>query len=381
MQVFLLHSVSSKLCVPAVRQVRRVYDEFQVAIYGENTYITVNGFHRGKAGAEPDLAGFRALSMEKKVEICSVPLSQPYFTYTILLIWTVTCLAEIRRAVRLLFSTLLSVPTVLVVEDVLKEKTITGMTRGMKAFIGVFCFLPRIAAAMLLNYLGCRWLLSTANLQDLFLNSLALEFMVVLPELLYNTFATDRGKRLTEETMLTAGEKAAVPLKGSIKSLLLSLTWVVFAVAWVYVYMVYVQSVLPGLELFVMIPINVGVPINIGCGPSSKCPAVKALRCEYAFKAKRSIPEDDITGDLDTASANAVFGHVEAEAERRAKEKRHETDARDDQADRMKSEMQGMMRMQQQGMEMIIGNRGDEAEAKEDKEKKSKKHKKRSLSQ
>ena len=55
------------------------------------------------------------------------------------------------------------------------------------------------------------------------------------------------------------------------------------------------------------------------------------------------------------ASANAVFGHVEAEAERRAKEKRHETDARDDQADRMKSEMQGMMRMQQQGMEMIIG--------------------------
>ncbi|CAE7231532.1 unnamed protein product [Symbiodinium sp. CCMP2592] len=35
MQVFLLHSVSSKLCVPAVRQVRRVYDEFQVAIYGE----------------------------------------------------------------------------------------------------------------------------------------------------------------------------------------------------------------------------------------------------------------------------------------------------------------------------------------------------------
>ncbi|CAE7664632.1 unnamed protein product [Symbiodinium sp. CCMP2456] len=246
MQVFLLHSVSSKLCVPAVRQVRRVYDEFQVAIYGENTYITINGFHRGKAGAEPDLAGFRALSMEKKVEICSVPLSQPYFTYTILLIWTVTCLAEIRRAVRLLFSTLLSVPTVLVVEDVLKDKTITGMTRGMKAFIGVFCFLPRIAAAVLLNYLGCRWLLSTANLQDLFLNSLALEFMVVLPELLYNTFATDRGKRLTEETMLTAGEKAAAPLKGSIKSLLLSLMWVAFAVVWVYVYMVYVQSVLPG---------------------------------------------------------------------------------------------------------------------------------------
>ena len=36
----------------------------------------------------------------------------------------------------------------------------------MKVFIGAFCFLPRIAAAMLLNYLGCRWLLSTANLQE-----------------------------------------------------------------------------------------------------------------------------------------------------------------------------------------------------------------------
>ncbi|CAE7709240.1 unnamed protein product, partial [Symbiodinium microadriaticum] len=194
MQVFLLQSVSTKLCNPAVREVREIYDKFQTAIYGENTYITVNGFHRGKDAAEVNMEGFRALAQDTKVAICSVPLSQPYFTYTILLIWTMTCLAEIRRAVRLLYATLISIPTVTYVEEVLEETTIKGMTRGMKFFIGIFCFLPRIAATMLLNFLGCRWLLSTVSLQDLFLNSLALEFMVVLPELLYNTFATDRGE-------------------------------------------------------------------------------------------------------------------------------------------------------------------------------------------
>ena len=40
------------------------------------------------------------------------------------------------------------------------------MPRGMKFFIGIFCFLPRIAATMLLNFLGCRWLLSTVSLQE-----------------------------------------------------------------------------------------------------------------------------------------------------------------------------------------------------------------------
>ncbi|CAE7231526.1 unnamed protein product [Symbiodinium sp. CCMP2592] len=113
----------------------------------------------------------------------------------------------------------------------------------MKCFIGAFCFYPRIAATMLLNYLGCRWLLSTTNLEDLFLNSLALEFMVILPELLYNSFATTRGRKLTEATMLTAGDPAAMP-KGT--SLVISLIWVAVAVVWVYLYMVYLQSVLPG---------------------------------------------------------------------------------------------------------------------------------------
>lgn len=243
MQVFLLYSVSSKLCVPAVRQIRHIYDEFQVAIYGENTYITGNGFHRGMKGVEPNMTGFNSLPIDKKVEICSVPLSQPYFTYTILLIWTMTCLAEIRRAVKLLFTTLVNVPTVKRVEHVLDDKTIVGYTRGMKCFIGAFCFYPRIAATMLLNYLGCRWLLSTTNLEDLFLNSLALEFMVILPELLYNSFATTRGRKLTEATMLTAGDPAAMP-KGT--SLVISLVWVAVAVIWVYLYMVYLQSVLPG---------------------------------------------------------------------------------------------------------------------------------------
>ena len=48
-------------------------------------------------------------------------------------------------------------------------------------------------------------------------------------------------------------------------------------------------------------------------------------------------------------SANIVFAPVEAEASR----SRNETSARDGEISRMKSEMQEMMRIQQQGMELL----------------------------
>ncbi|CAE7254698.1 unnamed protein product [Symbiodinium natans] len=251
LQVFLLQAVSSKLCVPAMRHIRQIYDNYQIAVYGENnTYVTVNGFHRGIDGAELHLQGFMALPLETKVEVCSVPLSQPHFTYCILLIWTMTCFAEIRATMRLFYFALVSIDTVDRVKDCIVEreeghKAIVGVTQGVRYFMGITCFFPRIASTLFLNYLGCRWLVSTASLQDLFLNSLALEFMLLLPELIYRTFATDRAWKLTE-TIMIGGNSLQLPKEGT--GLMVSLFWVVLAIVWVYVYMVYIQQVLPGYK-------------------------------------------------------------------------------------------------------------------------------------
>ena len=52
-------------------------------------------------------------------------------------------------------------------------------------------------------------------------------------------------------------------------------------------------------------------------------------------------------------SANIVFAQVEAEAECRESRSRNETNARDDEIARLKSDMQEMMRIQQQRMELL----------------------------
>ena len=244
LQVFLLFCVSSMLCGPATLEIRQVYGDYERAVY-DKIELSRNGYPRGLPGEEPNHAYFLKMDMDEKQKVCGVPLSQPLFTFTLLFIWTLTCIAEIRATVRLGYALLWLTPIKSNVEDCIEQteesRVIVGLTKGMKVSLSLICFLPRLLALAALNFLGCRWLLSTVSLQDLFLNSLALEFILVLPELLYKTFSSHRSMMRTEGTFVQQRWYSHLDLMGVVSSVF----WGFLAAAWVYMYMYYLQQVLP----------------------------------------------------------------------------------------------------------------------------------------
>lgn len=245
LQVFLLYGISTMLCGPSVKEIRQAYSLYEKALYGAEVEETVNGFWRGKTGAVPNEEAFSSLSSSDQAKICNIPLSQPLFTASIVFIWTLTCIAEVRSASILAYDLLWVTPIAPVTQCLdhgPSNRTIVGLTRGMKASLCMGCFLPRICAALLLNLLGCHWILSSTDLPALFLDALALEFIVLLPELLYRTFASERSMLRTQSTFVQAGEIVEV----SVMDILHVFMWGIFAILWTYIYMFHLQPILPG---------------------------------------------------------------------------------------------------------------------------------------
>jgi len=118
---------------------------------------------------------------------------------------------------------------------------VIGLTFAMKTVIAFFCLFPRIVSVSVLNLLGCRWLMATNSLSDVLLNALALEFMMVLKELLYTTLASTRNKFLTENTLFMAPGPGNLGIAGVVGSM----AWAIVACLWVYLYIFHFQRVLP----------------------------------------------------------------------------------------------------------------------------------------
>ena len=53
---------------------------------------------------------------------------------------------------------------------------IVAVNRTARILVTIFVLLPKIAVAVMLTYIGCRWLAATQSFGDLILNALALEF-------------------------------------------------------------------------------------------------------------------------------------------------------------------------------------------------------------
>lgn len=121
------------------------------------------------------------------------------------------------------------------------ETTITGLTLTLKSLLTVFCLLPQAITVILVNWLGCRWLMATNKLDDFVLNALALEFVLVLPELLYKTMATKRSIHITKTTLVRARSLGEISMSGILGAML----WLLMSMIWVYAYIHYFQTVLP----------------------------------------------------------------------------------------------------------------------------------------
>jgi len=247
LQFFLLVAVSRLLTAPACLSIRRTYGKYEELMYPNHTKLTVNGFPRGIPGYRVD-ENFLKMSRDEQEQVCEVPLSHPWYLASILFIWTLTCLVECRTifetAVRLLWRT----PTVATEAEVIRpgegdhEVQVAGLTRFMKAVIGIFIVLPRMATLLALNYLGCRWLTATLGLGDVLLNGLALEFLVLLKELLYNVCISHRNRVATQRLLVKPFRDVN---RASFCTFFDAQVWGLISIIWALLYVFHIQMVLP----------------------------------------------------------------------------------------------------------------------------------------
>eukprot|EP00929_Paragymnodinium_shiwhaense_P093549 TRINITY_DN5373_c0_g1_i1.p1 TRINITY_DN5373_c0_g1~~TRINITY_DN5373_c0_g1_i1.p1 ORF type:complete len:258 (+),score=39.87 TRINITY_DN5373_c0_g1_i1:1-774(+) len=233
--------------MPAVMSIRSSYDAFVKDMYGDNTVLYEGQYLRGIQGDE-HIKNFGNLDKDMQTTICNIPLSYPRFLQVVLLIWTMTCVGEIRKCTENLVFYLWHVPTLndmtgSIIENPedQRQKLVQGLTAGLKAMIALGILLPRVLLTALLMWVGCRWLTATASFGDVIINSIALEFILLTKDLVYVSMVPQRSKIDVQNTVI----KVSTVHVASLQAFLVPLLWLVASIAWVFVYSDHLQHVIP----------------------------------------------------------------------------------------------------------------------------------------
>merc|ERR1712124_13962 len=83
----------------AVHDIRISYNEYEIAMYGNDTSrmdVTVNGYYRGRPQYF-NVSLFSTLDDKLRLQACRIPLSQPLFFGCILWTWTTVCLGALGK--------------------------------------------------------------------------------------------------------------------------------------------------------------------------------------------------------------------------------------------------------------------------------------------
>jgi len=247
-QIMVLTYITKFAAARAVHNIRGAYDVFEVTLYDNKIYKTANGWSRGTDDVFFKADLFAKLSDDAKENACRIPLSQPGYLGIVLFVWTLLILGEIRQTLLLFFRLVLQLDSTTSMADSCTsaddsdEMIITKLTRPVKSVISLFIILPRLFIAAYLLWLGCRWLAATNDFQSLILNAVALEFVLLTKELLFNTLVSDRSQRDTRRMQVSVESESQNP---SPWAFLGTFLWGICAIAWVYLYIYDLQQVLP----------------------------------------------------------------------------------------------------------------------------------------
>eukprot|EP00933_Yihiella_yeosuensis_P026177 TRINITY_DN20302_c0_g2_i1.p1 TRINITY_DN20302_c0_g2~~TRINITY_DN20302_c0_g2_i1.p1 ORF type:complete len:480 (-),score=79.45 TRINITY_DN20302_c0_g2_i1:130-1569(-) len=251
LQIIIILQMQALVAARAVTVIREIYDRFEFVMYGSDEshcYLTANGFHRGKSEEYFNIANFDKLNDGEKESCCSIPFSQMGLLVPILFIWSLTIVSDLRRCGDLFVRLIISTPTVASMKDSTEDRCcgeehlVVGLTKEVKGLLLFTCIIPRFFIGWYLLWLGCRWLAATPSFTDLLLNSVALEFVVLLKDALYVAAVPDRNKRATQTTMIQPWSQTE---PANYRVFLSSFALIGAAYAWVYYYIYRFQAVLP----------------------------------------------------------------------------------------------------------------------------------------
>lgn len=250
LQIFVISQMQALVASRAVTEIRQIYGRYEFVMYGADVthnYLTPNGFPRGLDKQYFDMSNFARLTDEEKDLACNIPFSQMQILVPILFIWTLTIVADLRRCGDLFVRLILSTPSITSMKDAVVEgegecEIVVGLTKEVKALLALTCMIPRWIIDVYLLWLGCRWLCATPNFGDLLLNSVALEFIVLLKDTLFIGVVPDRNKRATQNTLIQPWQKKE-PANYRVFLSAFLLVFVSFSCVFYYIYRF--QAVLP----------------------------------------------------------------------------------------------------------------------------------------
>lgn len=245
LQLFILYNVNHYIVQNAVHDAQVNYARFHHEVFDKEGVFSQEKWDNWNHGPY--------------MELCNMAVSKLSFSAGIVFLWSARMLNEVRDSWQLahdLFA-IESLPLDAKPHDMLHEVKddsgetlhveIVAVNRMARFLMTVFVLLPKIIVAMLLAYIGCRWLAATQSFGDLILNALALEFVIGIDDLMYEAFTPLDVRQFIEQTKFAHLPKAdhGAHSDETIAELLRSTVLLVGIVIWAFVYLNYLQQVLP----------------------------------------------------------------------------------------------------------------------------------------
>lgn len=195
LQMNILVEVDELIAKPAMAHAQRLYQLFTAECYSSDSFTFSEDVERN----------FQLWQGKEKGELCAYPLTSPRFFTAILLIWTFFLACEMKQTAFLSWH-LLKLTRPHKGQVRLSEHgehfVITHAGSALKCWIFVTVLLPKFAIAVVLWYIGARWLTATTGIDNLVLNSLALTFICELDELIFQTCVPEATKSCLEKVKL-----------------------------------------------------------------------------------------------------------------------------------------------------------------------------------
>lgn len=248
LQFILLFYTFQYVVNPQVASLQRHYQLFHAQCFD------VNGVFNQSAW-EHDFA--------HKEELCHAGMSQLAFVSCILFLWTLAMLAEFRENLRLHrhVGQIPDLPPGVTYADQVVEKddaaqmelylvALSPLTRGL---LYGFIIIPKYIIIAALFFIGLRWLAATESFEDLILNSLALQFIVTIDDLIFvSVFPETMNMRVQAlklavpvQEFANEEEEAAEKKKATVTNYLRSTLILFAALGFLLVYIMKFQRVLP----------------------------------------------------------------------------------------------------------------------------------------
>lgn len=238
LQFGILYFIHLNVVQPAVLKVQDLYRGYRSRLFDEE----------GNFDEEIWKGGYHL-----KQDICQIAMTSDVFLYIILLLWTFSMLSEFRVVFGYVV-VINSMPTVSAGKDMLyvdgDSTSIVALMSATRYLLYLGVCVPKVAISGALLWLGLRWLSAATSFEDLVMNTVAMEFVIRVDDLLYSV-VLPHFLRCEVSDVDFCGPKREKTLDEinahgtEIKQLVGSSLVIIAAIAFPFFFINYVQDILP----------------------------------------------------------------------------------------------------------------------------------------